>query len=48
MTKIYKNEAMAAVHEMMEGFHQGGGQIPFVTASLGVSVNSRPKLLCSD
>src|ERR1700694_3460165 len=24
MTKIYKNEAMAAVHEMMEGFHQSG------------------------
>jgi len=23
-TKIYKSEAMAALHEMMEGFHQGG------------------------
>lgn len=24
MTKVYKSEAMAAVHEMMEGFHQSG------------------------
>ena len=24
MSKIYKSEAMAAVHEMMEGFHQTG------------------------
>ena len=24
MTKTYKNEAMAAVHEMMEGFHHSG------------------------
>ena len=24
MTRIYKSEAMAAVHEMMEGFHQSG------------------------
>lgn len=24
MTKTYKSEAMAAVHEMMEGFHQSG------------------------
>lgn len=24
MSKAYKSEAMAAVHEMMEGFHQSG------------------------
>ena len=24
MAKIYKSEAMAATHEMMEGFHQTG------------------------
>lgn len=24
MTKVYKSEAMAAVHEMMEGFHTSG------------------------
>ena len=24
MTRIHKSEAMAAVHEMMEGFHQSG------------------------
>jgi putative transcriptional regulator len=24
MAKVYKSEAMAAVHEMMEGFHQTG------------------------
>ena len=24
MTKTYRSEAMAAVHEMMEGFHQSG------------------------
>jgi putative transcriptional regulator len=24
MTKSYRSEAMAAVHEMMEGFHQSG------------------------
>jgi putative transcriptional regulator len=24
MGKVYKSEAMAAVHEMMEGFHQSG------------------------
>ena len=24
MTKIYKSEVMASVHEMMEGFHQSG------------------------
>jgi putative transcriptional regulator len=24
VTKTYKSEAMAAVHEMMEGIHQGG------------------------
>lgn len=24
MTKTYKNEALASIHEMMEGFHQGG------------------------
>jgi putative transcriptional regulator len=24
MTKTYKSEAMAAVHQMMEGFHQTG------------------------
>lgn len=24
MTKTYKSEAMAAIHEMMEGFHQSG------------------------
>ncbi len=24
MTKAYKSEAMAAIHEMMEGFHQSG------------------------
>ena len=24
MAKVHKSEAMAAVHEMMEGFHQSG------------------------
>lgn len=24
MGKVYKSEVMASVHEMMEGFHQGG------------------------
>ena len=24
MVKVYKSEALAAVHEMMEGFHQSG------------------------
>ena len=24
MIKVYKSEALAAVHEMMEGFHQSG------------------------
>lgn len=24
MTKTYKSEALASIHEMMEGFHQGG------------------------
>jgi putative transcriptional regulator len=24
MTKVYKSEAMAAIHQMMDGFHQSG------------------------
>jgi putative transcriptional regulator len=28
MSRIYKSEAMAAVHELMEGFHQSGAIDP--------------------